>query len=85
MKWSPPLDRVVCYASYLHYRVKRGVWVWSSVYAVCVATSSGYDDIFVVIRVLVVLSELDLFDRGGTFGSLLFIPVALLALFPSQR
>jgi hypothetical protein len=40
-----------------------------------VATSSGYDDIFVVIRVLVVLSELDLFDRGGTFGSLLIIPV----------
>jgi hypothetical protein len=40
-----------------------------------VGISSGYDDIFMVIRGLIVLSELDLFDRGGTLGSLLIIPV----------
>jgi hypothetical protein len=49
-----------------------------------VATSSGYDDIFVVIRVLIVLSELDLFDRGGTFGSLLIIPVAYWPVWPAR-
>jgi hypothetical protein len=49
-----------------------------------VATSSGYNDIFVEIRVLIVLSELDLFDRGGTFGSLFFIPVAYWPLFQAR-
>jgi hypothetical protein len=49
-----------------------------------VATSSRYDDIFVVIRVLIVLSELDLFDYGGTFGSLLIIPVGYWPFFPAR-
>ena len=48
------------------------------------ATSSGYDDIFVVIRVLIVLSELDLFDRGRTFGSLLIIPVDYWPFFQAR-
>jgi len=37
-----------------------------------------------VIQVLVVLSELDLFDRDGTFGSLLIIPVCYWPLFPAK-
>jgi hypothetical protein len=49
-----------------------------------VATSSGYDDIFVVIRMLIVLSELDIFDRGGTFGSLLIIPVDYWPFFQAR-
>jgi hypothetical protein len=47
-------------------------------------TSSRYDDIFVVIWVLVVPSELDLFNRGGTFGSLLIIPVGYWPFFPAR-
>jgi hypothetical protein len=49
-----------------------------------VATFSGYDDIFVVIWVLVVLSELDRLDHGGTFGSLLVVPVGYWPLFPAK-
>ena len=77
------LNRVVCCVSILHYRVERGVWVWPSVHTVCVATSSSYDDIFVVIQVLV-LSELDLFDHGGTFVCLLIIPVGYWPFFPAR-
>jgi hypothetical protein len=49
-----------------------------------VATASGYDDIFVVIQRLVVLSELDLCDRGGTFGFLLIIPVGYRPFSPAR-
>ena len=78
------MNRVVCCASILHYGIERRVWVWFSVYAVCVATSRRYDDIFVVIWVLIVFAELDLFDRGGTFGSLLIIPVRYWSFFPAR-
>ena len=74
----------MCYAPILHDCVKRGVGVWPSVHAVCVVTASGYNDIFMVIRMSVVLSELDLFDRGGSFGFLLIIPVGYRPFFPTR-
>jgi hypothetical protein len=49
-----------------------------------VATSSGYDDIFVKIWVQVVLLELDLFNHSGTFDSLLIIPVDHWPFFPAR-
>ena len=77
-------DCIVCCAPCAGYRIKRGVWIWPSIYAVRVATSSENDDILVIIRVLVVLSELDLVDRGATFGSMFIIPVNDWPLFPAQ-
>jgi hypothetical protein len=82
----PPLTRLdaIQFQVHLLNRVERGVWVWPSVHMVCMATSSSYDDIFVVMWVLVILSELDLFDHGGAFGSLLIIPVGHWPFIPAS-
>jgi hypothetical protein len=52
---------------------------------VYIATLSEYDNIFVIIWVLVIFVKLHLVDGGGTFASMIIIPVHHWPLFPARE